>query len=189
MNRVFCYSEGNMNFREWLDAELEKRGWSRRTAAKKAGLSDSIITKVINNRSDPGVNFIKGIAKALGVSQYEILGRINGIWPDNEGETSALRELAAQLEPDQRAELFEIGRLKLHLQEQRARYTTRIETRPEDQDEDPIVLMEKTIRRWASENGYQVEELELSEVEKPARLRSGSKSARLQKKPGNNRSS
>jgi len=63
------------NFEEWIDKELYKRGWSRREAARRAGISASMMHKVINREANPGISFFRGIAEAFGVSIVEVLIR------------------------------------------------------------------------------------------------------------------
>jgi transcriptional regulator with XRE-family HTH domain len=63
------------NFEEWIDKELYKRGWSRREAARRAGVSSSMMNKVINKEANPGIGFYRGIAEAFGVSIVEVLIR------------------------------------------------------------------------------------------------------------------
>jgi len=63
------------SFAEWLDAELQNRGWSRSEAARRGGISSSILDKVINGHSQPGLAFYKGLAKAFNMSLVDVLAR------------------------------------------------------------------------------------------------------------------
>jgi len=63
------------NFEEWIDKELYKRGWSRREAARRSGISASMMNKVINGEANPGISFYRGIAEAFGLSIVEVLIR------------------------------------------------------------------------------------------------------------------
>ena len=62
-----------MNFSEWLISELERRGWSRSEAARRGGISSSMIDKVINGYSKPGIRFLEGIAQAFGITLAEVV--------------------------------------------------------------------------------------------------------------------
>ena len=62
-----------MGFSEWLDAELNIRGWSRSEAARRGGISASMVDKVINGHAQPGMTFYKGIANAFQVPLKEVL--------------------------------------------------------------------------------------------------------------------
>jgi len=66
-----------MEFSEWIVTELEKRGWSRSEAARRGQISPSVLDKVINGYSKPGVKFIDGIAKAFKISSSEVMMHIN----------------------------------------------------------------------------------------------------------------
>ncbi len=63
------------SFAEWLKAELQDRGWSRSEAARRGGISSSILDKIINGHSRPGLNFYKGLAKAFNMSLVDVLAR------------------------------------------------------------------------------------------------------------------
>jgi len=54
-----------MNFSEWITSELNRHGWSRREAARRGGFSPSILDKVINGYSNPGIKFLRGISVAF----------------------------------------------------------------------------------------------------------------------------
>lgn len=66
-----------MNFSEWITSELERRGWSRREAARRGGFSPSILDKVINGYSNPGMKFLEGLAKAFGISLADVMAHVN----------------------------------------------------------------------------------------------------------------
>jgi transcriptional regulator with XRE-family HTH domain len=62
-----------MGFAEWLDGELNIRGWSRSEAARRGGVSASMMDKVINGHAQPGMTFYKGIAQAFQMPLKEVL--------------------------------------------------------------------------------------------------------------------
>jgi transcriptional regulator with XRE-family HTH domain len=66
-----------MEFSEWLVDELDERGWSRSEAARRGGISASMLDKVINGHSKPGVRFIEGIAKAFKMSSAEVMMHVS----------------------------------------------------------------------------------------------------------------
>jgi len=73
-----------MNFSEWIESELVKRGWSRSEAARRGGISPSMFDKVINGFAKPGTKFISGIAQAFGVSPAMVFQKLKGETKDNE---------------------------------------------------------------------------------------------------------
>jgi transcriptional regulator with XRE-family HTH domain len=62
-----------MGFSEWLDRELDSRGWSRSEAARRGGISASMVDKVINGHAQPGMTFYKGIAQAFEMPLEDVL--------------------------------------------------------------------------------------------------------------------
>lgn len=64
-----------MKFSEWIVSELNERGWSRSEAARRGKISPSVLDKVINGASEPGIKFFKGLANAFGISLFEIIAR------------------------------------------------------------------------------------------------------------------
>jgi transcriptional regulator with XRE-family HTH domain len=52
-------------FVEWINTELNQRGWSRSEAARRGGFSPSTLDKVIGGFSHPGPTLCRGLAKAF----------------------------------------------------------------------------------------------------------------------------
>jgi transcriptional regulator with XRE-family HTH domain len=78
-------------FAEWLQSELDERGWSRLEAAKRGKISASIFDKVINGYSQPGLKFCVGIARAFNVPAETVLRRA-GLLPLRSDDTEIRRE-------------------------------------------------------------------------------------------------
>jgi transcriptional regulator with XRE-family HTH domain len=70
-----------MDFKEWITQEINKRGWSMREASIKAGLSDSMVGKVVGGYAPPGLVFYRGLAKALDIPLIEILIKAGEVDP------------------------------------------------------------------------------------------------------------
>jgi transcriptional regulator with XRE-family HTH domain len=91
------------SFEEWIDKELYKRGWSRREAARRAGISASMMNKVINQEANPGISFYRGIAEAFGISIVEVLAKAGELQDHKHDELTEEAEfLMSQLSPYQR---------------------------------------------------------------------------------------
>jgi transcriptional regulator with XRE-family HTH domain len=104
----------NMNFSEWLTAELDTRGWSRSEAARRGKISPSMFDKVINGYSKPGTRFLDGLAQAFGISPV-ILYRKAGLLPEG-GEQASFEDwqhLLAQLTNDEQEEMRAIIEMKI----------------------------------------------------------------------------
>lgn len=69
------------NMTEWINEELNKRGWTMRELARRAGLGSSTLSLILSGQRKPGTRFCKKIAKALGVSPEEVY-RHAGLLPD-----------------------------------------------------------------------------------------------------------
>lgn len=86
---------------EWLNTEIEKRTWSNRELARRAGLASSTVSDVLGERTNPGFEFCKKIASALGPGvSPELVLRKAGLLPPEPDETRSLAEchdLFAQL--------------------------------------------------------------------------------------------
>jgi len=56
---------------DWLNEELEIRGWSYNELARRANLSKGVISAVMTERQGPGTEFCNGIARAFGIPPEE----------------------------------------------------------------------------------------------------------------------
>jgi transcriptional regulator with XRE-family HTH domain len=61
-----------MEFPDWLNQELNKRGWTYSELARRAGISHSTVSTVISRASKPGPEFCLGIARALGLPPEDV---------------------------------------------------------------------------------------------------------------------
>lgn len=52
-------------FTDWIVQQINERGWSIRETARRAGLSASTISDVINGNAKPGTKFYRGLARAF----------------------------------------------------------------------------------------------------------------------------
>jgi len=76
----------NKQFQEWIESELNNRGWRPADLANKAGLSQTALSNVLNGHRNPGPAFCRAVAKALVVSPESVfrLADILPPIPDNE---------------------------------------------------------------------------------------------------------
>ena len=66
---------------KWLEQQLEQRGWSSSELARRAGISQSSVSNVLTGKQIPGLEFCKGVAKALGIHAEELLQRAGHLPP------------------------------------------------------------------------------------------------------------
>ena len=74
-----------MSFGDWLQKEIEKRKWSQTELARRTGIAQGQISKIITGNRNAGPEICIEIAQALGISREEIF-RVRG-WLLSEAET------------------------------------------------------------------------------------------------------
>jgi transcriptional regulator with XRE-family HTH domain len=62
-------------FAEWLQREMDRRGWDQAETARKAGVTRATINRALSETRRPGTRTCMGIAKAFGVDEDEVLSR------------------------------------------------------------------------------------------------------------------
>src|SRR6266542_3576896 len=71
-----------IDFSEWLQAEMGKRGWSQSDLARYADLNRAVINKLLNGKSHPQPPTLEAISRALKIP-IEITYRTSGLRPAN----------------------------------------------------------------------------------------------------------
>jgi transcriptional regulator with XRE-family HTH domain len=72
----------NTYFSQWLQAEMDKRGWSQSDCARAADLNRAVINKLLNGRCKPQPATLMAIARAFKIP-VEIAYRAAGLLPPN----------------------------------------------------------------------------------------------------------
>jgi transcriptional regulator with XRE-family HTH domain len=78
-------------FSEWLQAEMNKRGWSQSDLARSADLNRAVINKLINGKSHPQPSTLGSISRALRIP-IEITYRAAGLLPINPDNDETIEE-------------------------------------------------------------------------------------------------
>ena len=107
------YYQFCMEFTEWLDRELNDRGWSRSEAARRGGISASMFDKVINGYAQPGLTFYKGVAKAFKIPLEEVLrkaGEMEDLPNEEPPNFSEWMRLFLDANRDERDRMLEVAR-------------------------------------------------------------------------------
>ena len=68
-------------FADWLNSELENRGWSQSELARRAGINQVTVSRIINEGRKVGPSVAKKIAHALGVREEEVFRKV-GLLPE-----------------------------------------------------------------------------------------------------------
>jgi transcriptional regulator with XRE-family HTH domain len=82
----------SLRFAEWLQSEIDKRGWSQSDCARAADLNRAVINKLLNGKSKPQPHTLAAIARAFKIP-IEIVYRAAGLLPPNTDGDERLEEL------------------------------------------------------------------------------------------------
>jgi transcriptional regulator with XRE-family HTH domain len=78
-------------FSEWLQAEMDKRGWSQSDLARAAELNRAVINKLMNGKSHAQPSTLEAISRALKIP-LETIYRAAGLLPANPDGDDAAQE-------------------------------------------------------------------------------------------------
>lgn len=82
----------NAYFAEWLQSEIEKRGWSQSDCARAADLNRAVINKLLNGKCRPQPTTLIAIAKAFKIP-VETAYRAAGLLPPSNDPDDITTEL------------------------------------------------------------------------------------------------
>lgn len=68
-------------FAEWLQGQIDLRGWTQSELARRAGVTPPTINRILSQERLPGVDLCRGIARAFGISEIGVL-RMAGLATD-----------------------------------------------------------------------------------------------------------
>ena len=80
-----------IDFSEWLQTEMNKRGWSQSDLARCADLNRAVINKLLNGKSHPQPPTLEAISRALKIP-LETTYRAAGLLPANTESDDATEE-------------------------------------------------------------------------------------------------
>ena len=102
--------QDNVDFIDWLLAEIAARGWSGNELARRTGVSSSAMSNLLNRQNRPAWETCIGIASALGYPP-ELVLRKAGLLPPWAGQDDQaiqeVREIMRRLPDDRRQQLRE----------------------------------------------------------------------------------
>lgn len=104
------------DFSEWLQEELDKRGWEPVELARASGVSKAAISDALNQKRPTGVSVCRRIAKAFNYPEDVVMraaGVMTGAHVEDSVSLKQLLEIARQLTDEERAELTYIALGKL----------------------------------------------------------------------------
>lgn len=96
-------------FIEWLNEELNRRGWSQNELGRRSGMSGANVSLVTSGKQKITFDFVAAVAKALG-KRPEPLFRMAGLIPAFRGDVESVSdqeflELLSALPPEDRRNL------------------------------------------------------------------------------------
>ena len=124
--------ETKNKFAEWLQYELDDRGWSQADLSRFSNVTTGAISRVMSGTRNPGTDFCISIARALKVEPESVF-RIAGLLPPKYEVDPRLEEINTilpQLPERDQKEIVELVRLKLRLAEERGEYNVKAEGTP-----------------------------------------------------------
>jgi len=82
----------HLRFSEWLQEEIDKRGWSQADCARSANLNRAVINKLLNGKSQPQPSTLAAIARAFKLP-IETTYRAAGLLPPSSDHDDSTLEL------------------------------------------------------------------------------------------------
>lgn len=86
----------NDGFADWLQQQISDRGWSQSELARRAGVTPPSINKILSRERFPGVDICRGIARAFGMRDIEVLQIAGLADPELSDSTPSVREMIAK---------------------------------------------------------------------------------------------
>ncbi len=94
----------SLRFAEWLQAEMDKRGWSQSDCARAADLNRAVINKLLNGKSKPQPPTLVALARAFKLP-IETIYRAASLLPpspDGDDTTDELIHIFKSIQSPQR---------------------------------------------------------------------------------------
>jgi len=88
---TICGKMSGMSFSDWLNDELQARGWALNELGRRAGVSSAAVSLVMSGQRNAGPEFCTGVAVALDLPPV-IVFRKAGLLPPADPETEERRE-------------------------------------------------------------------------------------------------
>lgn len=112
-------ARGMVNLRDYIQDELQRRGWSIRELARRARLSHGTVSNLLAGKSEPTPDTLTAIARALGEPPeklFRMAGLLRRARDDDEAGVRDLIDIARSLDPAERAKVTEYALLLLRQQ-------------------------------------------------------------------------
>lgn len=110
--------------RNYVEEELDSRGWTMRELGRRAHLSHGTISNLLASKSEPTPDTLTAIAQALGEPPeklFRMAGLLRQPRGDDEATVQDMIAIMRELTPDERLRVLEFGYFLLRQERQRGR--------------------------------------------------------------------
>jgi len=80
----------NLRFAEWLQSEMDKRGWSQSDCARACDLNRAVINKLLNGKCKPQPTTLMAISRGFKIPLETVYRAAGLLPPSNDGDESTL---------------------------------------------------------------------------------------------------
>ena len=108
-----------MEFTDWLEEKLKEKHWSGAELARRAKVSQAIVSLVLNGQRQPGPDFCEAVASAFKIPS-DVVFRKAGLLPEepvNNERRQELVHLFELMDETNREDTIDYARMKLEKQE------------------------------------------------------------------------
>ena len=110
---------------EWINGELQSRDWTAMDLSRRSGISQTHISKVMNEQRKPGNDFLLGIARAFDYPALSIF-QMAGVLPVNKKDDPVINRmvyLLGKFPEDEKKNLLTYMQIKLEMLRKEGRIT------------------------------------------------------------------
>lgn len=103
------------DFSEWLQDQLDERGWRQKDLVNSTGIYSSYITHILQNKHLPRPKFCRSIARGLDLQEEVVFLQAGHLSPKNysDSDLEYWTSVFSQLSIHDQQELIEYARFKL----------------------------------------------------------------------------
>lgn len=123
IRRETMFAMADKTFLDWLQAEMDRRGWTQADLHRASGLRRGTISGVINQLRNPGTAFCEAVARAFQLPAEDVFRRAGILPPEpnNDPITELGTHILRQLPAEERERFVEQMRAVLAWQEAQKR--------------------------------------------------------------------
>ncbi len=114
-------------FADWLNSNLNERGWNQNDLVQRSGLSQGAVSKVLSGLRNPGLEFCEGMAKAFHIPVEIVFEKAGYIKPKTniDHELEELNYQISQLPPEEQKTIKDMVKFFINKADQEERSALR----------------------------------------------------------------